>query len=42
MSSLGEGKVNAEAWPQREVISGVSPESVLFNISVNDQGEGER
>lgn len=42
MSSLGEGKVNAEAWSRREVISGVSSESVLFNISVNDQGAGEQ
>lgn len=42
MSSLREGKVNAEAWPQREVISGVSPESVLFHISVKDQGVGEQ
>lgn len=33
--------MNAEAWPWREVTSGVSPESVLFNISVNDQGEGK-
>lgn len=42
MSAFGEGKVDAEAWPWREVISRVSCESVLFNIPVNDLGEGEK
>lgn len=42
MSAFGEGKADAEAWPWREVISRVSCESVLFNIPVNDLGEGEK
>jgi len=42
MSSLGEAKVNAEARQWKEVISGVLPEFALFDISVNDQGEGEQ
>lgn len=38
-SALGEGKMDAEVWPWREDIGGVSHKSQLFTIPMHDLGE---